>query len=176
MGHELPAGLGLRMARPNGEVYVVIGDGTYLMGNTELVTAVQEQLKVTLILLDNHGYQCIRDLQIGKAGIDFGNEFRTRDDGRLTGDYVPVDYASNIAAFGVTVLRADDLDSVGEALDRVRELSGPAAIVCHVEPHRGVVGSDTWWDVGVAQTSEEAGTREAADRHVAAGTGQRYFN
>ena len=176
MGHEIPAGLGLRMGRQDGEVYVVIGDGTYLMGNTELVTAVQEQLKITLILIENHGYQCIRNLQLDKAGIDFGNEFRSRESDRLTGSYVQVDYVANIASFGVTVFEATSQDTLTEALRDARNVRGPVAIVCSVEPHRGLVGSETWWDVGVAETSSLAETREAAQRHLSAGVAQRYLN
>jgi 3D-(3,5/4)-trihydroxycyclohexane-1,2-dione acylhydrolase (decyclizing) len=176
MGHELPAGLGLRMGRADGEVYVVIGDGTYLMANTELLTAVQEGLKITLVLIDNHGYQCIRELQVDKAGIDFGNEFRAREGDGLDGPYVPVDYASNIRSFGVEVFEADDLPGLRTALGAARALAGPAAIVCQVEPHRTIVGSDTWWDVGVAEVSERSETREAAERHLAeAATRQRFL-
>ena len=92
MGFEIPAGLGIRMAQPRGEVYVLIGDGTYLMQPTELATASQENLKVTLVVLDNHGFQIIRRLQMGRAGISFGNEFRDRNQEsmRLEGDYVEI--------------------------------------------------------------------------------------
>ena len=77
MGHEIPAGLGYRIARPEAEcgIFVVIGDGTYLMGNSELVTAVQERLNVTVLVIDNGGYQAIRSLQVAKTGVAFGNEF-----------------------------------------------------------------------------------------------------
>jgi 3D-(3,5/4)-trihydroxycyclohexane-1,2-dione acylhydrolase (decyclizing) len=92
MGFEIPAGLGVRMAQPEGEVYVFIGDGTYLMNPTELVTAIQEGLKVTVVLSENHGYQVIRQLQMGKAGRSFGNEFRKRDASkRLEGEYLTID-------------------------------------------------------------------------------------
>ena len=78
MGYEIPAGLGVRMAQPDGEVYVFVGDGTYLMNPMELLTAVQENLKITVVISENHGYQCIRSLQVAKAGHSFGNEFRAR--------------------------------------------------------------------------------------------------
>ena len=89
MGYEIPAGLGVRMAQPQGEVFVFIGDGTYLMNPTELVTASQEGLKITLVISENHGFQCIRQLQMGRAGHSFGNEFRARDQKskRLEGDF-----------------------------------------------------------------------------------------
>lgn len=175
MGHEIPAGLGLRMARPDGEVFVTIGDGTYLMGNTELVTAVQERLKITLILIDNHGYQCIRALQLGKAGVDFGNEFRARDGDRLAGDYVLVDYARNVESFGFKVFEADDAGGFRDALRAARAHDGPTAIVSRVEPHRTLIGSDTWWDVGVAEVSGDPATQAAARDHLAGGEQQRFL-
>jgi 3D-(3,5/4)-trihydroxycyclohexane-1,2-dione acylhydrolase (decyclizing) len=177
MGHEIPAGLGMRIGRPDGEIYVTIGDGTYLMGHaTELVTARQEGWKITLVLFVNHGYQCIRDLQLLKSGVDFGNEFRARgEDGRLSGPTVEVDYAQNLASLGCAVHEVRDLAAVEQALHAARETEGPVAIVAHVEPYRGVVGSDTWWDVGVAQTSELEETRAAVAEHLAGGEGQRVY-
>src|SRR5262249_14816913 len=95
MGYEIPAGLGVRLAQPEGagEVYVLIGDGTYLMNPTELVTALQEDLKITVVLSENHGYQCIRRLQMWRTGVGFGNEFRHRDPAtnRLEGEYLQID-------------------------------------------------------------------------------------
>ena len=102
MGYEIPAGLGVRLAQPEGEVFVFVGDGTYLMNPTELVTAVQEDLKITVIVAENHGYQCIRRLQMGRTGRSFGNEFRARDPktNRLEGEYVAIDFAKNAESFG----------------------------------------------------------------------------
>src|SRR5207248_9313235 len=102
MGDGLAAGLGVRMAQPEGEVFVVIGDGTYLMNPSELVTAMQENLKVTVVVADNHGYQIIRRLQMARAGRSFGNEFRSRDakSNRLEGEYLPIDFVKNAESFG----------------------------------------------------------------------------
>ncbi|HEX6389971.1 MAG TPA: thiamine pyrophosphate-dependent enzyme, partial [Solirubrobacteraceae bacterium] len=177
MGHEIPAGLGVRMGRPEGEVLVLIGDGTYLMGHgSELVTAIQERLKITVVLLVNHGYQCIRDLQMGKAGVDFGNEFRERgEDGRLSGPTVVVDYAANLASLGCRVLEAHDLDAVRSALGEARAEPGPVAIVAHVEPHRALVGSDTWWDVGVPLVSADADTQRVVEEHLEGAQTQRFY-
>jgi 3D-(3,5/4)-trihydroxycyclohexane-1,2-dione acylhydrolase (decyclizing) len=175
MGHEIPAGLGLRMGRPDGEIYVVIGDGTYLMANTELVTALQEGLKITLVLLDNHGYQCIRALQLDKAGQDFGNEFREREGDGLTGDWVPVDLAANAQSLGCTVFTAGDPEALTEALAAARQESGPTAIVCPVEPYRALVGSETFWDVAVAEASGDPQTVEVVEAHQAAARSQRFY-
>jgi 3D-(3,5/4)-trihydroxycyclohexane-1,2-dione acylhydrolase (decyclizing) len=175
MGHEIPAGLGLRLSRPGGEVYVVIGDGTYLMANTELATAVQEGLKITLVLLDNHGYQCIRALQLDKAGQDFGNEFRARDADGLTGEWVPIDYVANARSFGLTVFEATDPAGVSEALSRARDEDGPTAIVCPVEPYRALVASETFWDVGVAEESSDPKTSAVTEAHRAGTKRQRFY-
>ena len=93
MAYEIPAGLGARMAQADGEIYVFIGDGTYLMNPTEIVTAAQEGLKITIVISENHGYQCIRGLQLARAGQSFGNEFRSRDKktNRLEGEYLKID-------------------------------------------------------------------------------------
>jgi 3D-(3,5/4)-trihydroxycyclohexane-1,2-dione acylhydrolase (decyclizing) len=163
MGWELPAGLGARLARPDGEIYVLIGDGTYLMNPTELVTAWQEGLKVTVIVADNHGYQIIYALQMSRAGRDFGNEFRARDaaTNRLTGDYLPIDYARNAESLGARACCATTPEALTAALDAARaERQRPCVIVVPVEPHRYVPGSGVWWDVEPAATSADPVTRE----------------
>ena len=100
MGFELPAGLGIRMAQEHGEVYVFIGDGTYFMNPTELITAMQEGLKVTVVISENHGYQAIRQLQMARAGHARQRISQTRSSGRLDGEYLKVDIAQNAASIG----------------------------------------------------------------------------
>src|SRR6185369_10022594 len=102
MGHEIPAGLGVRLAQPEGEVYVLIGDGTYLMNPTELVTALQEKIKITVVIAEYHGFQIIRRLQMPRLGRCFGNEFRERDTAtnRLEGEYLPIDLMKNAESMG----------------------------------------------------------------------------
>lgn len=169
MGHEIPAALGVRMARgPEGEVYPIIGDGTYLMGSSELVTAVQEGLKVTLILLENHGYQSIHALQRARVGYSFGLEFRRRTNGgdpRLDGPYLEVDFAANAASYGCTTFTASTVPEMEVALSAARGEEGPCVIVAHVEPHRLMLSSNCWWDVGVPQVASSPETLRA----VAAG-------
>jgi 3D-(3,5/4)-trihydroxycyclohexane-1,2-dione acylhydrolase (decyclizing) len=176
MGHELPAGLGIRLAEPDaGEIYVVIGDGTYLMAPSELATAVQEQLKVTVIVAVNHGYQSIHGLQSSKIGPSFGNEFRRRNGDGLAGEYIPVDFAANAESFGCTVERVNSLDELGPALERARSESGPVVIVAEVEPRRGLLDAGAWWDLGLPEVADEAETRElvADDRQRA--SEQRFY-
>ncbi len=102
MGYEIVAGLGVRLADPDREVVVMVGDGSYLMLNSEIVTAVAEGLKLTIVVLDNHGFQCILALQRLVGVPDFGNElrFRDRSRNRLTGPYVPIDFRKHAEAMG----------------------------------------------------------------------------
>lgn len=162
MGYELPAGIGVRMAQPEGEVYVLIGDGTYLMNPSELVTALQERLKVTVVLSENHGYQVIRQLQMNRAGRSFGNEFRARDDAthRLEGDYVPLDFAQNAASMGARTWHVTTPDALRHALAEARDERRSCVIVVETEPHRYLPGAGVWWDVAPAETTNDPVTDE----------------
>jgi 3D-(3,5/4)-trihydroxycyclohexane-1,2-dione acylhydrolase (decyclizing) len=172
MGHEIPAGLGIRMARPDaGEVFVVIGDGTYLMGgSTELVTAVTEGQPLTVILLVNHGFQSIHQLQRSTTGKSFGNEFRHRD-----GAFAEVDYAANAASFGCAAVDAHDLDELRAALASARDEPRPTLIACHVEPLRGLLGNGAFWDLGVPQASQDEEVRRLASDHLERARRQRAY-
>jgi 3D-(3,5/4)-trihydroxycyclohexane-1,2-dione acylhydrolase (decyclizing) len=162
MGYEIPAALGVRMAQPQGEVYVFIGDGTYLMNPTELVTAAQEGLKITLALSENHGFQCIRNLQLNRSGHSFGNEFRLRDPrtNRLEGEYVKIDFAKNAESMGARVWKASTPDELRTAIREARTERRTCAIVVETEPYRFPPDSGVWWDVAVAEVSGDPVTRE----------------
>ena len=178
MGHELPAGIGIRLAQPDaGEVVVVIGDGTFLLSPTELVTAVQERARITVVILVNGGYQSIHSLQLGTVGSSFGNEFRTRDQavGAPGGELVDIDYAAIARGLGCRAWRAETLAELADSLAHARDCDGPAVIECRVEPRRMVLGSGAWWALGVAQQSDDARTLELAAAHAAGATGQRYL-
>ena len=166
MGDEIPAALGVRMAKGGaGEVYVVIGDGTWLMGNTgELVTARQEGLKITVILVENGGYQSIHGLQRARTGRSFGLEFG-----------VDVDYAANARSLGCAGFVASSIGEFRQALDEARAETAPSVIVARVEPRRLMLDSDCWWDVGVAELSERSETRELAAQHARGRQLQRYL-
>jgi 3D-(3,5/4)-trihydroxycyclohexane-1,2-dione acylhydrolase (decyclizing) len=170
MAGEIPAALGVRMARPDaGEVYVLIGDGNYLMGGTgELVTARQERLKLTVIVVENHGFQSIHGLQRARTGRSFGLEFRERsaDGSGVDGPVVEVDYAANARSLGCAVFTASTLEEFRTSLDAARAESGPVVIVARVEPQRLLLDSDCWWDVGVAELSGRQETRELAAEHA----------
>ncbi len=161
MGYELPAGVGVRMAQPQGEIYVLIGDGTYLMNPTELVTAMQEKLKITVVIADNHGFQVIRQLQMARAGRSFGNEFRARDQANsLEGEYLPIDFAANAASFGARTWQVATPDELCRALREARSESRACVIVAETEKHRYLPGSGVWWDVAAAETTEDPVTAQ----------------
>lgn len=160
MGYEIPAGLGVRMAQPTGEVYVYIGDGTYLMNPMELVTAAQNKLKITLVISENHGYQCIRGLQLGRAGHAFGNEFRIRTDdtNRLDGDYLEIDFAGNAKSMGARVWNAKTPDELRKALAAARKETRTCVIVVETGLDVSLPGSGVWMDIAVAEASDDSVT------------------
>jgi 3D-(3,5/4)-trihydroxycyclohexane-1,2-dione acylhydrolase (decyclizing) len=157
MGYEIPAGLGVRLAQDSGEVFVLIGDGTYLMNPTELMTALQEDLKITVVVSENHGYQCIRRLQMWRTGVSFGNEFRRRDPDtkRLEGQYVAIDIARNAESLGARAWHVQTPEELREALAQARLERGTCVIVAEIEKHRNLPGGGVWWDVAPAEASRE---------------------
>jgi 3D-(3,5/4)-trihydroxycyclohexane-1,2-dione acylhydrolase (decyclizing) len=179
MGHEIPAGIGYRMARGDraGDVFVLIGDGTYLMQPTELVTAVQEHQKVILVLIDNHGHQCIRSLQVAKGGFEFGTQLRERNagTGRLDGPVVEVDFVANAASMGCAAFGAGTVEEFTHALEQARAADGPAVVVAEVEPHRYLSGNESFWDVGVPMTSEREDVLKGTAAHNEDRKRQRFF-
>ena len=159
MGYEIPATLGVRLAQPEGEVIALIGDGTFLLQPTELATAAQEGLKVTVVVSDNHGYQVIRRLQMHATGRHFGNEMRYRvggiGEGPLEGDYVQVDLPLVARGLGATVFTAATRAEVVDALVRAREVDGPVAIVVPTAPYVNLPPAGVWWDVTPAEVSSQ---------------------
>jgi 3D-(3,5/4)-trihydroxycyclohexane-1,2-dione acylhydrolase (decyclizing) len=171
MGHELPAAIGLRLGDPGaGEIYPVIGDGTWLMGSAELATAVQAGLKVTVILLVNGGYQSIHGLQLAAGGPSFGNEFRD-----ATGAAHEVDFAANARSLGAAAWDVRSLDDLGTALAEARAGSGPGVIVCHVEARRALPSHGAFWDLGVAEVSRRPEVSRASAAHIRARSAQRHY-
>ncbi len=168
MGYEIAGGLGVAMAEPDRRIHVMVGDGSYLMLANELVTARQEGIGLTVILLDNHGYRCIRNLS-GACGADNPfNDFRARDaaSGTFTGEVLPIDFAANAASLGATVFRAESPGELEKALRSAREVTDrPAVIVVETNPEPGVPSYDSWWDVPVAEVSESAAVRAARKQY-----------
>ena len=110
------------MAMDKGEIYVIVGDGSYLMLHSEILTALKEHIKINILLLDNSGYQCIKNLQMAHGSKGFGNEFRFREEttGRLTGDFTPVDFKKYAEALGVKAFFAEDVDKLRFSLEKAR--------------------------------------------------------
>jgi 3D-(3,5/4)-trihydroxycyclohexane-1,2-dione acylhydrolase (decyclizing) len=175
MGYEIAAGLGVRLADPHREVVVMVGDGSYLMMNSEIVTAVAEGLRLTVVVVDNHGFQCILALQRSVGVPDFGNELRFRDpaSNRLSGGYVPVDFRAHAEAMGATATFARTPDELRGALDRAKDQPGVTVIVVPAEPEKRMPSFETWWDVPVAAASRRATVRDARDSYEDARTRQR---
>ncbi|HET9674225.1 MAG TPA: 3D-(3,5/4)-trihydroxycyclohexane-1,2-dione acylhydrolase (decyclizing) [Gaiellaceae bacterium] len=161
MGYELPAGIGVRMAQPEGEVYVYIGDGTFLLNPGEIVNALQERLKITVVISENHGYQSIQRLQLLRHGKMFGNEFRARRNGQLDGDYIELDLAKTAEGLGAHTWRVDSPGALRGALEAARGESRACVIVCETEPHRYLPGSEVWWDVAPPEVSDEPEAQRA---------------
>ncbi len=163
MGYEIPGAIGIRMAAPDRDVFVTVGDGSYLMMPTELVTAVQEGIKIIVVLLQNHGYASIGSLSESLGVQRFGTKYRYRNStsGRLDGDILPVDLAANAASLGVKVLKASTLVELKDALAKAK--ASETAVLVHVDTdleYQSPAG-DGWWDVPVADVSELEVTREA---------------
>jgi 3D-(3,5/4)-trihydroxycyclohexane-1,2-dione acylhydrolase (decyclizing) len=162
MGHEIPAALGIRLHEgPGPEILVVIGDGTYLMAPTELVTAAQEHLKVTVLVLDNSAYGSIDALALAKSGVSLGNRFVRRD-----GSRVAVDYAATAEGFGCRGRRVTDAGELADALAEARAGDETTVIHCPTAPGRPLLGSGAFWDLGVAETAEDETAGELARAHL----------
>jgi 3D-(3,5/4)-trihydroxycyclohexane-1,2-dione acylhydrolase (decyclizing) len=175
MGYEIPGGIGVKLAEPEREVVVMIGDGTYLMMNSEIVTAVAEGLKLTIVVIDNHGYQCILGLQRICGVSDFGNELRFRDlkKGTLTGGYVPIDFQKHAEAMGAHAVLAQTAAEVTAALQEARQREGVSVVVIPVDPEKRMPSLGTWWDVPVAEVSTVEKTRETRENYEKATQKQR---
>jgi 3D-(3,5/4)-trihydroxycyclohexane-1,2-dione acylhydrolase (decyclizing) len=163
MGYEIPAGLGVKLAEPERDVVVLIGDGSYLMLNAEIVTAVAENLDLTIVIVDNHGYQSIHGLQRACGTPHFGLELRSRDPGgRLDGPYIPVDYRAHAAAMGAHAVFARTETDFREALAEAKARRGVNVVVVEVDPEKRVGGYafGGWWDVPIAEVSESESVQE----------------
>jgi 3D-(3,5/4)-trihydroxycyclohexane-1,2-dione acylhydrolase (decyclizing) len=176
MGYEIAGAVGVKLAAPEREVYAFLGDGSYLMLNHEIVTAVQEGLKITIVLNDNHGFGCIHNLQRACGGRSFGNEFRARRgrSGRLEGAPVAVDYAANARSLGATVFTADDAESLRHALAATRGEQNTCLIYVPVTPG-SVMRGYSWWEVPPAAISGVPTVRAARAAYERAVRQQRFY-
>lgn len=155
MGYEIAGGLGAKMADPSREVFIMVGDGSYLMMAQEIVTAVQEGVKLTIVLLDNHGFSSIGGLSAHVGCDGFGTHYRKRSgSGRLDGEVLPIDFAANLASLGARTHFAGTLSELQSALAAAKQSTETTAIVVEVDRNQRVPGYESWWDVAVAEVSE----------------------
>jgi 3D-(3,5/4)-trihydroxycyclohexane-1,2-dione acylhydrolase (decyclizing) len=179
MGYEIAGGLGVKLAAPDREVYVMVGDGSYLMLSSELVTAVAERQKLTIVLVDNRGYKSIGNLSRSLGMDGFGTLYRYRSNGSLgvdsegSTDYLPVDLAANAASLGAKVIRAANVDELRAGLGAAKAEPGPVVIAIEVDRYEDVPGYESWWDVAVAEVSEVASVRAAREEYEAARKAER---
>ncbi|WP_019056506.1 3D-(3,5/4)-trihydroxycyclohexane-1,2-dione acylhydrolase (decyclizing) [Streptomyces prunicolor] len=173
MGYEIPAAIGVKLAAPDRPVWALVGDGTYLMMPTEIVTAVQEGIAIKVVLIQNHGYASIGGLSESVGGERFGTAYRQQaDDGTYTGRPLPVDLAANAASLGMRVLRAKTVSDLREALAVARAADTPTCVYVETETADTVSGAppaQAWWDVPVAATATRSSAvkaRELYERHV----------
>ncbi|MGW1746599.1 3D-(3,5/4)-trihydroxycyclohexane-1,2-dione acylhydrolase (decyclizing) [Streptomyces sp. NPDC002092] len=173
MGYEIPAAIGVKLAAPDRPVWALVGDGTYLMMPTEIVTAVQEGVAIKVLLIQNHGYASIGGLSESVGGERFGTAYRFQsDDGTYTGAPLPVDLAANAASLGMRVLRAKTVADLRTALAEARAADTPTCVYVETETADTVSGpppAQAWWDVPVAETATRPSAvkaRELYERHV----------
>jgi len=163
MGYEIAGGLGVKMADPSREVYVMVGDGSFLMMSSEITTSIQEGYKLNIILLDNHGFSSIGGLSQAVGSHGFGTDYRFRrsETGQLDGNYVPVDFHALGAGLGACAVRVTTHDELERALDNMRRHDRTSVVVIEVDKEMRVPGYESWWDVPISEVSEIESIRQA---------------
>ena len=175
MGYEIAGGLGVKMAAPDREVYVMVGDGSYLMMAQEIATAIQEGQKLNIILLDNHGFSSIGGLTRAVGNRGMGTQYRYRRNGKLDGDPVCVDFVANAQSLGACAVRAKTREELCAALDEARKRPLTTVIVVETSYDQRVPGYESWWDVPIAEVSEVETVQAARTNYVKAREKQRIF-
>ncbi len=176
MGYEIAGGLGAKLAAPEREIYVMVGDASYLMMSSEVVTAVQEGIKLTVVLIDNHGYASIGGLSKSVGSDGFGTKYRYRtESGQLDGEVLPVNYAANVGSLGAYVIRAANRVELADALEQAKSIQQTVCIVVETDRSQRVSGYESWWDVAVAEVSDNPAVQEARQAYEDARQKQRYF-
>ena len=175
MGYEIAGALGVKMAAPDREVFALVGDGSYLMMSSEVVTAVSEGIKLNLVIVQNHGFASIGALSDSVGSQRFGTSYRYRDPGtgQFTGPTLPVDLAANVASLGAEVIRVSTIDEFRSAVHRARAAERTVVIHIETDPLAPVPSSESWWDVPVAEVSRLDSTQQARKTYEAAKARQR---
>lgn len=182
MGYEIAGGLGVKMAEPDHDVYVMVGDGSYLMMNSEIVTSIQENYKLIIVLLDNHGFKSIGALSRSLGQDGFGTRYAAPHNGVLPGDtagadvqLLPIDLAANARSLGAYVIECKTYADFVAALDAVRTTERTSVIYIQNDRYQSVPGYESWWDVPVAEVSTIPQVRTARTEWEAMRAQERYF-
>ncbi|WP_379157647.1 3D-(3,5/4)-trihydroxycyclohexane-1,2-dione acylhydrolase (decyclizing) [Paenibacillus sp. sgz5001063] len=166
MGYEISGALGVKLAEPDREVYALVGDGSYQMLHSELVTSLQENKKINIILFDNAGFGCINNLQMEQGLDSMGTEFRHRGpDGRLSGELMQIDYAASAAGYGVKTFRAATAEQLRSALEEAGKQERSTLIDIKVLPKTMTHGYGAWWHVGVPEVSGSEAVQSAYEQN-----------
>jgi 3D-(3,5/4)-trihydroxycyclohexane-1,2-dione acylhydrolase (decyclizing) len=187
MGYEIPGAIGVKLAAPERDVFSMVGDGSYLMLPGELVTAVAENVHIVVVLVDNHGYASIGALSRSVGSAGFGTHYRRREGHQLLdapdgegpaqpAEALPVDLAANAESLGATVVRTRTIEELRQALEGAKAVAG-GPVVVHIETDRyaGVPDYEGWWDVPVAEVSEDPAVQEARSEYERAREAQRQY-
>lgn len=166
MGYEIAGALGVKLAEPEKEVYALVGDGSYLMLHSELITSIQERKKINVILLDNMAFGCINNLQMSKGLGSFGTEFRYRNEetGKLDGQFIPIDYAKSAAGYGLKTYRVKNVEELRAAVEDAKKQNVSTLIDVKVLPKTMTDGYESWWRVGTAEVSESKKVQEESEK------------
>jgi len=177
MGYEIAGGLGVKMADPSREVYVMVGDGSYQMMSSEIATSLQEGYKLNIILINNHGFGSIGGLSKAVGAQGYGTEYRFRKPGsrQLDGDFIPIDFAANAASFGAHVITAQTRTEFEKGMAETREQDRTTVIVVNTDKEARVPGYESWWDVPVAEVSEVGSAIAARKDYEKEVKRERYF-
>ncbi|MGB5048835.1 MAG: thiamine pyrophosphate-dependent enzyme, partial [Caldilineaceae bacterium] len=182
MGYEIAGGLGVKMAEPEREVYVLVGDGSFLMLSADIATSVQEGYKLTIVLMDNAGYKSIGGLSRSLGQSGFGTRFVYPKDGHLVTDQagmevesLPIDLAQNAASLGAHVIQCQSVDDVVTALQTAKSIDRTVVIHVSNDRYEGVPGYESWWDVPVAEVSESDSVNAAREEWAEMRAKERYF-
>ena len=182
MGYEIAGGLGIKMADPQREVYVLVGDGSYLMLSADIITSIQESFKLTVVLMDNRGFKSIGSLSRSVGDKGFGTRYVYPKNGGLPSDEagedvrdLPVDLAMNARSLGAHVIECKSRDDVVAALDAAKKIDHTVVIYVPNDRYLGVPGYHSWWDVPVAEVSESDSVRAAREEWGEMRAKERYF-
>jgi 3D-(3,5/4)-trihydroxycyclohexane-1,2-dione acylhydrolase (decyclizing) len=175
MGYEIAGGLGIKMAKPASQVYVMVGDGSYLMMSQEIVTSVQEGYKLNIIVLDNHGFSSIGGLSQSCGNEGMGTNYRYRRGEKYEDEVLPVDFQANAVSLGAWAVRARTAQEFRQALCDAKKQTRTSVVVVETAYDHRVPGYESWWDVPIAEVSEREGVRAARAEYEKARSKERLF-